>query len=71
MKTYNSGLPLAQKNNLENNLATKPISFFLWIINVQNNDVRNTWVEGPLYRGENTFMELFTQKILDKEGLKQ
>ena len=32
--------------------------------------MRNRWVEGPSYRGNNTFTELFTQKILDK-GLKQ
>ena len=28
-------------------------------------------VEGPSYRGDNTSTELFTQMILDKEGLKQ
>ena len=32
-------------------------------------DVRNMWVEGPSYWGDNTFTELFTQKILDIEGL--
>ena len=40
-------------------------------MNVQSDDMRNRWVEGPLYRGDNTFTELFTQKILDIEGLKQ
>ena len=40
-------------------------------MNVQSDDVRNRWVEGPSYRGDNTFTKLFTQKILDKEGLKQ
>ena len=39
-------------------------------MNVQSDDMRNRWVEGPLYRGDNTFTELFTQKILDIEGLK-
>ena len=40
-------------------------------MNVQSDDVRNRWVEGPWYRGENTFTELFIQKILDKKDLKQ
>ena len=40
-------------------------------MNVQSDDVRNIWVERLSCWGENTFMELFTQKILDKEGLKQ
>ena len=40
-------------------------------MNVQSDDVRNTWVEGPSYWGDNTFTELFTQNIQDKEGLKQ
>ena len=40
-------------------------------MNVQNDDVRNRWVEEPSYRGDNTFTELLTQNILDKEGLKQ
>ena len=31
----------------------------------------NRWVEGPSYLGDNTFTELFTKKILDKEALKQ
>ena len=39
-------------------------------MNVQSDDVRNVWVEGP-HQGENTLTELFTQKILNKEGLKQ
>ena len=40
-------------------------------MNVQSDDVRNIWVEGPSYRGDNTFTELFTQNILGKESLKQ
>ena len=40
-------------------------------MNVQSDDVRKLWVEGPSYRRDNTFTELFTEKILDKEGLKQ
>ena len=40
-------------------------------MNVQSDDVRNKWVEGPSYRGGNAFTELFTPKILDNEGLKQ
>ena len=38
-------------------------------MNVQSNDVQNIWVEGPSYWGDNTFTELLTQKILDKEDL--
>ena len=40
-------------------------------MNVGSDDVRCRWIEGPSYQGDNTFTELFTQKILDKEGLKQ
>ena len=40
-------------------------------MNVRSDDVQNIWVEGPSYRGDNTFTELFTQNIQDKEGLKQ
>ena len=40
-------------------------------MNAQSDDVRNRSVEGPLSRGDYTFTELFTQKILDEEGLKQ
>ena len=40
-------------------------------MNVQSDDVQNIWVEGPSFRGHNSFKELFTQKILNKEGLKQ
>ena len=39
-------------------------------MNVKSDDVQNIWVEGPSYRKENTFTELFTQKILNIEGLK-
>ena len=38
---------------------------------MQSDDMRNIWVEGPSYRGDNTFTDLFTQKILDKKGLKR
>ena len=38
-------------------------------MSVQNDDMQNIWVEGSSYWGDNTFTELFTQKILDKEGL--
>ena len=37
---------------------------------MQTDDVRNRWIKEPSYRGDSTFTELFTQKILDKEGLK-
>ena len=40
-------------------------------MDVQSDDVRNKWAEGTSCRGGNTFMELFTQKILSKESLKQ
>ena len=40
-------------------------------MNLQNHDVQNIWIEGSSYRGENTFTKLFTQKVLNKEGLKQ
>ena len=40
-------------------------------MNVQSDDVRNRWVDGPSYRGDNTFTQLFTQDTLDKEGLNQ
>ena len=40
-------------------------------MSVQNDDVRNTWVEEPSYWGDNTFTELFTQNLQDKEDLKQ
>ena len=40
-------------------------------MNVQSNDEQIRWVEGTSYPGENTLTELFTQKILDKEGLKE
>ena len=38
-------------------------------MNVQSDDVRNIWVEGPSHWGYNIFTELFTQNIKDKEGL--
>ena len=40
-------------------------------MDVQGNDMRNIWVEGPSYWGDNTFTEIFTQNVKDKEGLKQ
>ena len=40
-------------------------------MNVQSDDVQNRCVERPSYWGDNTFMELFAQNILDKEVLKQ
>ena len=40
-------------------------------MNVQGNDVPNIWVKGPSYWGENTCTQLFTQKTLDKEDLKE
>ena len=40
-------------------------------MNLQSDYVRDIAVEGPSYLGANTFTELFTQKILDKEGWKQ
>ena len=45
--------------------------FFLQIINVQSDDVRNVWIRGSSYGGDNSFKKLFTQKILNKEGQKQ
>ena len=38
---------------------------------LQSHDVLNIWVERLSYLGDNTFTELFIQKILDKECLKQ
>ena len=29
------------------------------------------WIEGSSYRGDSAFTKLYTQKILNKEGLKQ
>ena len=40
-------------------------------MNVQSNDVLNRWFEGSLHGGHSTFTELFAEKILDKEDLKQ
>ena len=39
-------------------------------MNVQSDDVRNIWIGGSSYRGDNSFTKLFTQKILNKEGRK-
>ena len=69
-KTHNSGPPLAPKSILEKNLATKPISFFLQIMNVQSDYMQNIWIGGSCYRGDISFTKLFTQKILNKEGQK-
>ena len=40
-------------------------------MNEQSDVVGERWVEGPSYREDNTFTGPLTQKILDKEGLKQ
>ena len=40
-------------------------------MNAQSDDVRNRWVKSPSYREDYTFTELFTQNLLDKEGVKQ
>ena len=40
-------------------------------MNVQSDDVQNIWIKGSSYPGEDTFTKLFTQKILNKDGLKQ
>ena len=40
-------------------------------MNVQNNDEQNREVERTSYPVDSTLTELFTQKILDKEGLKK
>ena len=39
-------------------------------MNAQSDDVRNIWVEAPSFLEDNTYTEIFAQKILDK-GLKQ
>ena len=38
---------------------------------MRSDDIINIWVKGPLNSGNNTLTELFTEKILDKESLKQ
>ena len=40
-------------------------------MNVKSDDVQNLWVGGSSYRGDNSFIKLFTQKILNKESQKQ
>ena len=40
-------------------------------MNVQSDDVRNVWIGGSSYRGDNSSTKLFTQKILNKQGQKQ
>ena len=40
-------------------------------MNVQSDDVPNVWIGGSSCRGDNSFTQLFTQKILNKEGQKQ
>ena len=40
-------------------------------MNAQSDDVQNRLVKRPSYREDYTFTELFTQNILDKEGVKQ
>ena len=70
MKTQ-FGTTFGPKKYLEKNSSTKPISFFLQIMNVQSDDLRNVWIGGSSYRGDDSFTKLFTQKILNKEGQKQ
>ena len=67
IKTYNSRLLLAQKIS-----ATKPTYFFLSV----NTERAKQWCAkymGPriFVLRRQSFTELFTQNILDKEGLKQ
>ena len=40
-------------------------------MNAQKDDVRNRWVKRPSYLEDYTFTELFTQNLLDREGVKQ
>ena len=40
-------------------------------MNGQSDDAQYIWIKGSSYPGENTFTKSFTQKILNKEGLKQ
>ena len=39
-------------------------------MNLLSNDMQSIWIEGSSYGGDNTLI-MFTQKILNKEGLKQ
>ena len=43
----------------------------LQIMNVQSDDVQNIWIGGSSCRRDNSFMKLFTQKVLNKKGQKQ
>ena len=70
MKTQ-FGTTFGPKKYLEKNLAMKPISFFLHIMNVQSDYVRNVWIGGSSCRGRFTCLVLFTQKILNKGSQKQ
>ena len=56
---------------MEKNSATKPTYFFFFCKQWTCKAMCKKCVEGPSYWGDNTFTELFTQNILDKEGLKQ
>ena len=70
MKPYNSGSPLAKL--IFGGEFRYETYFFLFLNNERGKQcVRSIFVEGPSYRGYNTFRELFTQKILNKEDLKQ
>ena len=40
-------------------------------MNEQSDNAWNIWVKGPSHWGDNSFTELFTQAILEKENLKQ
>ena len=35
---------------------------------MKSNNMQNIWVKRPSYWGENSFTELLSQSILDKEG---
>ena len=74
LRTYEDtyfGTTFVPKKYLEKNLAMKPISFFLQIMNVQSDDLQNVWIGESSYQGDSSSMKLFTQKILNKEGQKQ
>ena len=39
-------------------------------MNLRSDDMQNIWIEGSSDGGDTTFTKLFTQKILNKEGVK-
>ena len=69
MKTYNSGSVLAQKS------IWRRIQLRNLFLSVNNERAKRRCAkhmdQGSSYRGHNTFKKLFTQKILNKQGLKQ